>query len=73
MVCGRPIRKGRTLLIFGHVGEGQSSQLLKIEILFLQHNSKTYYAVNSKLDIWPACKEREKNPIDFESYTCRSR
>jgi len=68
---GIPTRKGRTLLILGHVGQGQRSRLLKIKLAFLQSNSRRYFEIKSKLGLWSAHKER-KNPVDFGSGRSRS-
>jgi len=69
LIWGLPIRKGKTLLVFGHVGQGQRSRLLKIENMFPQHTSRRYVN-NSKLGTGPTHKER-KNP--FHVWSCRSR
>jgi len=50
LVCDLPRRKERTL--FWGVGQGQWSRLLKIEILFPQHNSRRYYTINPKHGKW---------------------
>jgi len=48
------MRKGKSLLIFGHVDQGQRLRLLKNEISFPQRNSRRYYAINSQHGMSPA-------------------